>query len=247
MLITRRLTQEKPIIFDSNEERIVNINTITLESADDKYSIDIYCENKRKKETLKICSLKKDSKEIYSTNLILDLHNFKDKYEFYIKTKCKKVLVNIIGCYEQEEEDEESEKLPKRNNIKDKKEKKELKKEKEIQEKKEFKKEKELKEKIESKKEESDSDSDSDDEKELDDKRPNVSLVELLNKKREEEPQEIKPLILNNLIKNENNKDNEIKKENKEKTEKKDKNKGKNIDNKLNKKDKKDKKEIKAK
>ena len=70
MLITRRLTQEKPIIFDSSEERIVNINTITLESADDKYSIDIYCENKRKKETLKICSLKKDSKEIYSTNLI---------------------------------------------------------------------------------------------------------------------------------------------------------------------------------
>ena len=244
MLITRRLTQEKPIIFDSNEERIVNINTITLESADDKYSIDIYCENKRKKEILKICSLKKDSKEIYSTNLILDLHNFKDKYEFYIKTKCKKVLVNIIGCYEQEEEDEESEKLPKKNNNKDKKEKKELKKEKN---KKEIKKEKELREKKEINKEKSDSDSESDDGKDLDDKRPNVSLVELLNKKRKEEPQEIKPLILNNLIKNEDNKDNEIKKENKEKTEMKNKNKGKNIDNKLNKNDKKDKKEIKAK
>ena len=245
MLITRRLTQEKPIIFDSNEERIVNINTITLESADDKYSIDIYCENKRKKETLKICSLKKDSKEIYSTNLILDLHNFKDKYEFYIKTKCKKVLVNIIGCYEQEEEDEESEKLPKKNNIKDKKEKKELKKEKNE---KEIKKEKELREKKEINKEKSDSDSESDDGKDLDDKRPNVSLVELLNKKRKEEPQEIKPLILNNLVKNENNekKDNEIKKEIKEKREKNDKNKGKNIDNKLNKKDKKDKKEIKT-
>ena len=245
MLITRRLTQEKPIIFDSNEERIVNINTITLESADDKYSIDIYCENKRKKETLKICSLKKDSKEIYSTNLILDLHNFKDKYEFYIKTKCKKVLVNIIGCYEQEEEDEESEKLPKKNNIKDKKEKKELKKEKN---KKEIKKEKELREKKEINKEKSDSDSESDDGKDLDDKRPNVSLVELLNKKRKEEPQEIKPLILNNLVKNENNekKDNESKKEIKEKREKNDKNKGKNIDNKLNKKDKKDKKEIKT-
>ena len=245
MLITRRLTQEKPIIFDSSEERIVNINTITLESADDKYSIDIYCENKRKKETLKICSLKKDSKEIYSTNLILDLHNFKDKYEFYIKTKCKKVLVNIIGCYEQEEEDEESEKLPKKNNIKDKKEKKELKKEKN---KKEIKKEKELREKKEINKEKSDSDSESDDGKDLDDKRPNVSLVELLNKKRKEEPQEIKPLILNNLVKNENNekKDNEIKKEIKEKREKNDKNKGKNIDNKLNKKDKKDKKKIKT-
>ena len=198
MLITRRLTQEKPIIFDSNEERIVNINTITLESADDKYSIDIYCENKRKKETLKICSLKKDSKEIYSTNLILDLHNFKDKYEFYIKTKCKKVLVNIIGCYEQEEEDEESEKLQKKNNIKDKKENKELKKEKKLKEKTELNKEKPPKEKKESKKEESDSDSESDDEKDIDDNRPNVSLVELLNKKRKEEPQEIKPLILNN-------------------------------------------------
>ena len=247
MLITRRLTQEKPIIFDSSEERIVNINTITLESADDKYSIDIYCENKRKKETLKICSLKKDSKEIYSTNLILDLHNFKDKYEFYIKTKCKKVLVNIIGCYEQEEEDEESEKLQKKNNIKDKKENKELKKEKKLKEKTELNKEKPPKEKKESKKEESDSDSESDDEKDIDDNRPNVSLVELLNKKRKEEPQEIKPLILNNLIKNEDNKDNEIKKENKEKTEMKNKNKGKNIDNKLNKNDKKDKKEIKAK
>jgi len=240
MLITRRLTQEKPIIFDSSEERIVNINTITLESADDKYSIDIYCENKRKKETLKICSLKKDSKEIYSTNLILDLHNFKDKYEFYIKTKCKKVLVNIIGCYEQEEEDEESEKLQKKNNIKDKKENKELKKEKKLKEKTELNKEKPPKEKKGSKKEESDSDSESDDEKDIDDNRPNVSLVELLNKKRKEEPQEIKPLILNNLIKNEDNKDNEIKKETKEKKDKKDKIKGKNIDNKLNKKDKKE-------
>ena len=240
MLITRRLTQEKPIIFDSNEERIVNINTITLESADDKYSIDIYCENKRKKETLKICSLKKDSQEIYSTNLMLDLHNFKDKYEFYIKTKCKKVLVNIIGCYEQEEEDEESEKLQKKNNIKDKKENKELKKEKKLKEKTELNKEKPPNEKKESKKEESDSDSESDDEKDIDDNRPNVSLVELLNKKRKEEPQEIKPLILNNLIKNEDNKDNEIKKETKEKKDKKDKIKGKNIDDKLNKKDKKE-------
>ena len=223
MIITRRLTQEKPIIFDSSEERIVNINTITLESADDKYSIDIFCENKRKKEVLKICSLKKDYQEIYSTNLMLDLHNFKDKYEFFLKTKCKKVLVNIIGCYEQEEDDE-SEQLPEQKVVKDKKENKGK---------------KELKEKKEIKKEKSDSESDSSDEKELDDNRPSVSLVELLNKKRKEEPQEIKPLILNNLVKNK-----EIKKDKKEKKEK---IKVESMDNKINKKDIKNKKEIKAK
>ena len=112
MIIVKRLTQEKPIIFESSEEKILNINTITLESTDEKYPIDVFCENKRKKETFKICSLKKDSQEMYSSNIMLDLHDFKDKYEFYLKTKCKKVLVNIIGCYEQEEDEEESEKLP---------------------------------------------------------------------------------------------------------------------------------------
>ena len=110
MIIVKRLTQEKPIIFESSEEKILNINTITLESAEEKYPIDVFCENKRKKETFKICSLKKDSQEMYSSNIMLDLHDFKDKYEFYLKTKCKKVLVNIIGCYEQEEDEEESEK-----------------------------------------------------------------------------------------------------------------------------------------
>jgi hypothetical protein len=241
MIITRRLTQEKPIIFDSSEERIVNINTITLESADDKYSIDIFCENKRKKEVLKICSLKKDYQEIYSTNLMLDLHNFKDKYEFFLKTKCKKVLVNIIGCYEQEEDDE-SEQLPEQKVVKDKKENKGKK---ELKEKKEIK--KELKEKKEIKKEKSDSESESSDEKEIDDNRPSVSLVELLNKKRKEEPQEIKPLILNNLVKNKENKDNKNKEIKKDKKEKKDKITVENIDNKINKKDFKNKKEIKAK
>ena len=231
MIITRRLTQEKPIIFDSSEERIVNINTITLESADDKYSIDIFCENKRKKEILKICSLKKDYQEIYSTNLMLDLHNFKDKYEFFLKTKCKKVLVNIIGCYEQEEDDE-SEQLPEQKVVKDKKENKGK---------------KELKEKKEIKKEKYDSESESSDEKEIDDNRPSVSLVELLNKKRKEEPQEIKPLILNNLVKNKENKDNKNKEIKKDKKEKKEKIKVENMDNKINKKDIKNKKEIKAK
>ena len=127
MIIAKRLTQEKPIIFESSEEKILNINTITLESAEEKYPIDVFCENKRKKETFKICSLKKDSQEMYSSNIMLDLHDFKDKYEFYLKTKCKKVLINIIGCYEQEEDEEESEKLPEKeekNSLKEKKEKK---------------------------------------------------------------------------------------------------------------------------
>ena len=147
MLITERLTQEKPIIFDSNKERIININTISLESADEKLPIDIYCENKRKKEIFKICSLKKGSQELYSTSLILDLHEFQDKYEFSLKTKCKKVLVNIIGFYEEEEDEENDMQIKEKQNIKknDKKEKKEkieIKEEKEDKEKKENKKEK---------------------------------------------------------------------------------------------------------
>ena len=86
-----------PILIDSQEEKIININTISLESADEKFPIDIFCENKRKSEVFKICSLKKGSQEVYSTELILDLHDFKDKYELFLKTKCKNVVVNIIG------------------------------------------------------------------------------------------------------------------------------------------------------
>ena len=224
MLITKRLTHEKPIIFDSNKERIININTISLESVDEKLPIDIYCENKRKKEVFKICSLKKGSQEIYSTSLILDLHDFKDKYEFTLKTKCKKAVVNIIGFYEEEEDDEENEKeVQEKQNMK-KIEKKEKKEKIEIKEKKE---EKEiLKEKLES---ESDSDSYTDND-DLEDNKPNVSLIELLNKKRKEEPQEIKPITLKNLagaknkINNVNNVNKKEKKENKDKDKFKDKN-----------------------
>ena len=236
MLITKRLTQEKPIIFDSNKERIININTISLESVDEKLPIDIYCENKRKKEVFKICSLKKDSQEIYSTSLILDLHDFKDKYEFTLKTKCKKAVVNIIGFYEEEEDDEENEKEVKEKENMKKIEKKEKKEKIEIKEKKE---EKEiLKEKLES---ESDSDSYTDND-DLEDNKPNVSLIELLNKKRKEEPQEIKPITLKNLagaknkINNVNNVNKKEKKENKDKDKFKDKN---FLGKKLDKKDKK--------
>ena len=236
MLITKRLTQEKPIIFDSNKERIININTISLESVDEKLPIDIYCENKRKKEVFKICSLKKGSQEIYSTSLILDLHDFKDKYEFTLKTKCKKAVVNIIGFYEEEEDDEENEKEVKEKENMKKIEKKEKKEKIEIKEKKE---EKEiLKEKL-----ESDSDSDSyTDNDDLEDNKPNVSLIELLNKKRKEEPQEIKPITLKNLagaknkINNVNNVNKKEKKENKDKDKFKDKN---FLGKKLDKKDKK--------
>jgi len=228
MIVIKRLTQEKPIIFESSEEKILNINTITLESADENHSIDVFCENKRKKEIFKICSLKKDSQEMYSSNIMLDLHDFKDKYEFYLKTKCKKVEVNIIGCYEQEEDEEESEKIPEKKEkdfVKEKKEKKEVK----MKEKK----------KVEKKEKSSESDSESNDDNDLEDDRPNVSLVELLNKKRKEEPQEIKSLTLKNLVKDKNN-DNDSKKEKKEnKNKDKDKPKEKNLGNKMNNKDKK--------
>ena len=203
MIITKRLTTEKPIIFDSAKERIINITTISLESVDEKFPIDIYFENKRKKEIFKICSLKKGFQEMYNTSLILDLHDFKDKYEFTLKTKCKKALVNIIGFYDEEEDEEKEEKIQEKPKI----------------EKKEIKKKKEKIEKIEEKetpKEKSDSDSDSNsdsNDNDLEDNKPNVSLVELLNKKRKEEPQEIKPITLKNLSGNKINDNKDIKKE----------------------------------
>ena len=203
MIITKRLTTEKPIIFDSAKERIINITTISLESVDEKFPIDIYFENKRKKEIFKICSLKKGFQEMYNTSLILDLHDFKDKYEFTLKTKCKKALVNIIGFYDEEEDEEKETKVQ----------------EKPKTEKKEIKKKKEKIEKIEEKempKEKSDSDSDSNsdsNDNDLEDNKPNVSLVELLNKKRKEEPQEIKPITLKNLSGNKINDNKDIKKE----------------------------------
>ena len=203
MIITKRLTTEKPIIFDSAKERIINITTISLESVDEKFPIDIYFENKRKKEIFKICSLKKGFQEMYNTSLILDLHDFKDKYEFTLKTKCKKALVNIIGFYDEEEDEEKEEKIQEKPKI----------------DKKEIKKKKEKIEKIEEKetpKEKSDSDSDSNsdsNDNDLEDNKPNVSLVELLNKKRKEEPQEIKPITLKNLSGNKINDNKDIKKE----------------------------------
>ena len=107
MFFRKLLTQSKPVIFESNKERIINVNTITLESSDDsKFPIEIYCENKRKKETFKICSLKKGSNEYYSTNLNLDIHNFKDKFEIKLQTKSKNVVVNIIGFYDEEEDED---------------------------------------------------------------------------------------------------------------------------------------------
>ena len=203
MIITKRLTTEKPIIFYSAKERIINITNISLESVDEKFPIDIYFENKRKKEIFKICSLKKGFQEMYNTSLILDLHDFKDKYEFTLKTKCKKALVNIIGFYDEEEDEEKEEKIQEKPKI----------------EKKEIKKKKEKIEKIEEKetpKEKSDSDSDSNsdsNDNDLEDNKPNVSLVELLNKKRKEEPQEIKPITLKNLSGNKINDNKDIKKE----------------------------------
>ena len=65
-------------------------------------------------------------------------------------------------------------------------------------------------------KEKSDSDSDSNsdsNDNDLEDNKPNVSLVELLNKKRKEEPQEIKPITLKNLSSNKINDNKDIKKE----------------------------------
>ena len=206
MIITKRLTTEKPIIFDSAKERIINITTISLESVDEKFPIDIYFENKRKKEIFKICSLKKGFQEMYNTSLILDLHDFKDKYEFTLKTKCKKALVNIIGFYDEEEDEEKEAKVQEKPKI-------------QKIEKKEIKKKKEKIEKIEEKempKEKSDSDSDSNsdsNDNDLEDNKPNVSLVELLNKKRKEEPQEIKPITLKNLSSNKINDNKDIKKE----------------------------------
>ena len=108
---------------------------------------------------------------MYNTSLILDLHDFKDKYEFTLKTKCKKALVNIIGFYDEEEDEEKEAKVQEKPKIQkiEKKEKIEKIEEKEMP-----------KEKSDS---DSDSNSDSNDNN-LEDNKPNVSLVELLNKKK---------------------------------------------------------------
>ena len=236
MIFTKQLTLDKPVIFESNKERIIHVNTISLESADDsKEPIDIFCENKRKKETFKICSLKKNSNDIYSTTINFDLHSIKDKYEIKLKTKCKNVIINIIGFYEEEEDDQEKEQQGK--TVMNKKEKKDenkknekkddnkdrnkenKNKEKDVkvkEEKQKDKKDKKIKENIDKKdkdskilkKDDSDnkvkeknseeesnskseSESDSDDNDEIEDNGPSVSLIELLNKKRKEEPQDL--------------------------------------------------------
>ena len=215
MIVAQKLTKESPIFFNSIKEKIIHITTISLESTDDNFPIDIFCSNKKKKEVFKICSLKKNFTEIYSTSIVLDLHSLKDKYEFYLKTKCKKVIVNIIGFYEEEEEQEEYDNIPKNKNEQEKKKKKSD--------------------------DESNSESDSDDDNidnELNDNKPDVSLVDLLNKKRKEEPQDIKPITLKNLAEK-NNEGNQIKKEIKEIKGNKDKIKDKNKENKMIQKDKK--------
>ena len=91
-------------------------------------------------------------------------------------------------------------------------------------------------------KSESNSESDSDDDNldnNLNDNKPDISLVELLNKKRKEEPQDIKPIVLKNLTdkKNDTNLIKSDIKDIKDKKEKKDKIKDKNQGNKLIQKD----------
>ena len=235
MIFTKQLTLENPVIFESNKERIIHINTISLESSDDsKFPLEIFCENKRKKENFKICSLKKGANEIYSTNFNLDLHNFKDKYVIKLQTKAKNAKVNIIGFYEEEENEEkehlkknESKQNEKKYEIKTKKKNEKTEKEiknkgeekmKEINKKEENEevkekedeniielKNKNKEEKINEKNSEDDSNSESDSESDdneneiLEDNGPNVSLVDLLNKKRKEEPQDLKPMTLKNL------------------------------------------------
>jgi len=241
MFFTQQLTLEKPIILQSNKERIININTISLESSDDsKLPIEIYCINKRKKESFKICSLKKGSNEIYSTNINLDIHNFQDKFEIKLQTKSKNVVINVFGFYEEEENEElvgsekeiennqKSEIKKEKNNEKGKKEIKDKENEKNKDKKKKEKKEikdneiqketnikdleleeeneedkigKKIKEKKEEEESNSESASDSDDNENeiLEDNGPSVSLIDLLNKKRKEEPQDLKPITLKNL------------------------------------------------
>ena len=194
MLFIEKLTPEKSVIFKSSKERIYNINTFSLEKSDDsKDNIDVYCECNKKKESFKICSLKKNKKELYNTDINFGIHTFKDIYEIKLKTKCKNVIVNVIGFYEEEEEEEGGPKTEggdKPTKVKNKNENKII--------------EKELDnisdvEEDNVDKEHNESSSNSEENEILENNGPNVSLVDLLNKKRKEEPQDLKPITLKNL------------------------------------------------
>jgi hypothetical protein len=175
MLFCYKVSKEFPKILKTNQKQNFNINNISIQKSISNKKINCYIEHNN--QLFKICSLQKNYKEEYSC--LISLTTNKNK-EFKLKIDGDKdSKINFIGFIIKEDDENTNElKEENKNETKNK-----------------------IKENINKQKNKDESDEESEDDI-LSEKEEGIEIEELLNKKRKETPQDIKPLILSNLNQN---------------------------------------------
>ena len=213
MFYSGKISINKPLKISSKDLKVFSIQSIILDkTSNSNKKINVYININDNKEKFKICSLQKENNEIYNCSLILSTKK-NQEYTFKIDGDDKNII-NICGFVDYEESnniEKENEKInkkekksEKKNNKKEKNEIKEDNKKNNDKEKKEN--DDNNKEEIENKNEYGDLRDAPDIEEDSLDDNSELEIEKLLNKKRKEAPQDIKPIVLKNLkdIKKEN-------------------------------------------
>ena len=174
-----KISSEKPLKISSKDLKIYYITTIKLNSntiSSEKVNVNLF--KNENKEKYKIYFIQKNKNEIYNCNIILSTNK---KKEYTFKIDCvDKQEINIFGFIEYEENNEEKK-------INEEKiENKKL-----VEEKNENKKEK--------KSDYGDLRNIPDIEDDILDDNSELEIEKLLNKKRKEAPQDVKPIVLKNI------------------------------------------------
>lgn len=173
MFFCKQITKEKSYIFESEILRTCNINTISLQNIKDPTKkISVYFHDTKNK--YKLCTISKNH-DVQNVNLIFTLKNNIQKYKISITSTDDNPKINVFGF--------EIYDVKKYNKLK----KQENKEGNNIN----------IEKNNELKLDENDSDSDK-----IDDKNTkSVSIQDLFNKQSKETPQNMKPIVLNNLNK----------------------------------------------
>ena len=224
MFYSGKISINKPLKISSKDLKVFSIQSIILDkSSNSNKKINVYLYKNDNKEKFKICSLQKENNEVYNCSLILSTKK-NQEYTFKIDGDDKNII-NICGFVDYEESnniEEENEKInkkekksEKKNNKKEKNEIKEDNKKNNNKEKKEN--DDNNKEEIENKNEYGDLKDAPDIEDDILDDNSELEIEKLLNKKRKESPQDIKPIVLKNLNVSQNNQSKNKNKEDKNK------------------------------
>ena len=215
MFYSGKISINKPLKISSKDLKVFSIQSIILDkSSNSNKKINVYLYKNDNKEKFKICSLQKENNEVYNCSLILSTKK-NQEYIFKIDGDDKQIIY-ICGFVDYEEKNnEEKEKLKKKekksekkNNEKEENTIKEANKNNNCNDKKEQK---------ENKNEYGDLKDAPDIEDDILDDNSELEIEKLLNKKRKESPQDIKPIVLKNLNVSQNNQSKNKNKEDKNK------------------------------